>query len=235
MAHSYNSNNDDPDDFMASILRRPSKNEPSKRPPEQRPVKERPISRPSVSNQTQSSPRPVSKPAKKPRTKLKKSVVRTLLLIPIVIALGFATTYLWRGPISSLLEPKSPFTESQQQDMAIPLYYPTKLPGSFKIETNSITQPDNGVLLYAISDDDGKRFNITLQKKPESISLDPLYAALSDVREIDTDHGVVKYGNSNEGIMVANVMMPQTWIIINSAAGTLDDASLTTVVNSLKY
>ncbi len=172
---------------------------------------------------------------KRPRGSYKiKKGVKIALITPFVVALLAAGGFLlWRGPIGNLLLPPSPFTQEQKDKMGIPLYYPTKLPGSFKIETGSITQ-ESGVMLYAITDDSGKRINVTLQKQPEGLKLEPLYSSLQDTKEIDTKFGKVKIGASGENVSIANILTGKTWVIVSSTQNTIDQGQLKDMIDSLK-
>lgn len=171
---------------------------------------------------------------KERRVKLKRGVRRAFIAFFVLLITVPTVYFLWKGPIASLLAPKSPFTAKQQEDMGIPLYYPTALPGSFKIERDSIAAAGTNALLYAISDDTGKRINITLQTIPARLDLSPLYAVLTDLREFDTDFGKVKTGVSENDIQITNIVTEKTWIIINSAKDTLSQAELTALINSFK-
>lgn len=185
---------------------------------------------------------PETKPQKQPKTpkpkrqfKLKKGVKKTLVTIPLVLLVIVGGYFLWRGPISSFLQPDSPFSQEQKDTMRVPLYYPTKLPGSFKIDSSTITKPEDGVIVYALTDDSSKRINITLQRQTSTLNLDPLYAILTDTKEIDTNFGKVKIGTSAENFEIANILTGQTWVIINSTKGTIDESDMKSLINSLKF
>lgn len=118
--------------------------------------------------------------------------------------------------------------------MDIPLYFPAKLPGTFKIELNSISQSESGVLLYAITDDTGKQINVTLQKQPDGIDLTPLYQRLDNLQETETKFGTVRVGRSEDNIFVANVLTGSTWVIITSYQNVLTPEVLQTIINNLR-
>lgn len=224
---------DDVDDFMASILG----GSPAPAPKPKASV----FSRKHEEHKQQHTQAPHHAHAKRAyqttepkRTRSSKKVLRFFLMLLVVTAVTGGGYLLWRGPISGLLEPKSPFSTKIQENMGVPLYFPTKLPGSFKIETDSITQPEGGVVLYAITDDDGKRINITLQKQPGGISLDPLYAALQNARDIQTKFGSIKTGTTSENVDVTNILTGKTWVLINTPKDTLKDEQLISLIDSLK-
>lgn len=228
---------DDVDDFMAGLLGGGISTPPQPAP------RIRPVSRPSISaakpptNLVQHKPHRQSPVAPtRPRTSQKENKVskRTFLVLPATIIAILAGFFLWNGPISGLLEPKSPFEPELQEKVGIPLYFPTKLPEGFKIETNSISQPESNVVIYAVSDDTNQKITISLQRQPEGINLDPLYENLSSINETDTQYGTVKVGKSEDNIYMANVLTGETWVIITSQNNILDTETIKTIVNNLR-
>ncbi len=234
---------DDIDDFMASLIRRDS-------PPASIKPKKPLLARKPVSHQTQSGPTrsQAPYPAQKKavtetprRTTARQSTPRgrkfirpiiTMLSIIVAIAAG---VLLWQGPVSSLLQPKSPFSEEITSSMNIPLFYPTSPPAGFKIEVDSVTQPEPGVVLYVMSDEEGNRINLTLQRQPEGINLDPLYAALISTRELTTTKfGTIKTGITTENISITNILTGQTWILINMPRDTINDEVLVKMIDSFR-
>lgn len=257
MNRSQNGYDDDIDDIMASIMS--DKNEPARRRQpathkepsiarrrlnEQPGIKSRQASHPTSANnppkrQVQSARETRSHEQSTERTQLStRSKAKILTLLTLILVIGTASLgfiYL-REPVLSLLKPKAPFSPEISEKSQTPLYYPTKLPGSFKMETNSITQSDTGVVIYAITDDSGKKINVSIQKKPDNLNLEPLYLALSNVRDVDTKLGTIKVGQSNEGsseLEISNITVDSSWIILSSTKGTVTDEELITIINNL--
>lgn len=167
------------------------------------------------------------------KSRKRRSSIRLILAVSIVSLIGVGT-FLFKDKISEIVRPPSPFSEEVSKQADTKLYYPTKLPGSFKMETNSISQ-DNGVVIYAITDESGNKINVSVQKKPDNLNLDPVYSVLSNVREIHTKFGTVKVGQSDENnnqIEIANTIIDGSWLIINSTKGTLQDQDLVNIINS---
>lgn len=167
----------------------------------------------------------------KPRLR-KHLVVMPIVVISLISVVALVA--IKKDSLLGLFTPNSPFSEEVAGAIDTPLYYPTKLPGTYKMEINSIVQPEEDVVVYAITDETGKKLNISLQKQPEGINLDPLYAVLSNVRTLNTDLGEVRVGKSDDNLDIVNILTGQTWIIINSGSGTISDQDLTTVINNLK-
>lgn len=231
---------DDVDDFMAGLL-----GGGASVPPQPAPQR-RPVSRPTITSPPThpKHPKPASKPTQlsptqteSPRLQQRKKKAapkRALLALPIVAVVILTGFLLWSGPISGLLEPKSPFDPELQEKVGMPLYFPSKLPEGFKIETNSINQPESNVVVYTVSDDTDKQIIISLQRQPKNINLDPLYENLSSIKETETKFGKVKVGISEDNIYMANVLTGETWVIITSQSNILDTDTIETIVNNLR-
>lgn len=115
----------------------------------------------------------------------------------------------------------SPFEETVKDSVEYDLYYPTSLPPGFKIETDSVQKVEDGVVVYAISDDDGKRITVSSQIKPSQINLDSIYAALSGVYDLKTHNGDVKVGKAQNGVLVAAMTLGDTWLLLNTPNGNV--------------
>ncbi len=240
---------DDMDDVLASIMRgnRPEPHRNQQSPPvrPQNPPKSRRLSH-STPVATHSRPvkatiptnAHVPAPAKtKRKRKLKKTSVALMVILPIVITASVFGVFLLKSPIADMLKPPSPFNSDLAGKMGVPLYYPTKPPKGYKIETNSITQPETDVVIYAMTDDNDHKLNISIQKQPKDIDLGTLLAVMKDPRDLDTKFGKVKVGGTPEegsSVEIANVLTGESWVIITSDKGTITDQDLTGVINSLE-
>lgn len=235
---------EDIDDIMASIMRSEPVSESLPRKPLMQPLRRQKASQetpvvPPI-HQQRIQPASVPRSAQKPKKQRKKrktpsrKVVTVFFIIPLVLMLLAGSIYFLREPIASLLQPKPPFSQEIADNMGIPLYYPTKLPGTFKIELDSIVQPEKFVVVYALSSDDGKRININQQEQPSDITLDPLHAVLSNIREVDTKFGPVKIGVNEGTTNIANILTGETWIILNYPTDAVQDAAIIQIINSLE-
>ncbi len=192
--------------------------------------------KPQPAEHVQPSPKQPSPPvaqytAPKKSRRFPTKAVLSLATFSAVMVGGF---FLWNGPISALLTPPSPFKPEIALKMDTPLYYPTKLPGTYKMETNSIAQPESSVVVYAITDEEGKKINVSLQKQPKGLTLDPLYQVLSDLKEVETKFGTLKYGASEDGVDIVNILTGETWIIITSNKGLLSQEEVQLLTNNLR-
>lgn len=214
------SRKDDIDDILSGIMH--GSNQAEKPRSEQRPAE----------NKSEYSPPHKEKPYKNNVRHSKGKVVRYLLLF-IVLGLAIAGIVFGASKLAPNLLSPSPFSEEVKKDIDFSLYYPANLPEGFKIETDSIQQADQGVVIYAISNDSGKRITVSIQKMPENIDLNKIYENLSNVYEVDTDYGKVKVGQ-DENILIGNVNAEGTWLLINTPNGNVSTDELNTVLSSLK-
>jgi hypothetical protein len=171
------------------------------------------------------------------RPKGKFSKTKKLSLAFILVILGVATLFgaylTLSGPISALFTPPSPFI-GKISGINYPLYYPSKLPKGFKIELNSIIQPENSTaVVYDLSNDSGKKVNIILQRKPKDIDLPLLESNLTDTRDVITKFGTVKVGLTDIGVIMGNVLTDETWIIINSDKNVLSEGDFDMLLQNL--
>lgn len=240
---------EDIDDIMASIHQGQHSPTPPPRQAQPEPpkrqltntAKDSTFAKPTQSIFTCPTTAPAAKPQpkkarKKQSWKLKrpvKIVLFVLLLLMLLAVPGYFYQDKIKATVSDLLAPPSPFNQELVEKAGFPLYYPTKLPGTFKMETDNISS-DNNVVLFKITDNDGKRINITLQKKPSGLNLEPLNELLTDKGELDTKFGKLMIGTSKEEMELANIVTDKTWIIVSTPKDTLSDDQFTEIINSLK-
>lgn len=167
------------------------------------------------------------------KSKSRRVITALAITISFILIPAISLTIL-KQPILALLKPKSPFSQELVDKMKIPLYYPTKLSNGYKMEINSITQPENNIVLYAITNDSGKKINISIQKQPEDINLEPLYKNLSNSRDLKTKFSSAKIGDS-DNMTISNIMTGQSWLIITTEKNTLNDSEFTNLINSLEF
>lgn len=237
---------DDIDDFMASLIHKDNLDNP---PAKKSALRKKPTLQskplpPARNHATRIIAEPASPRSPKPQNDRlnsslepkKQARSRTKLVVGLATIAVVTMTGVFglRGPVASLLSPGQPFSTEQRERMNTPLYYPTKLPGSFKIEVDNIAMPDSGVLIYAISDDQGRQISVTLQTQPNDLTLEPLYAALKNVSSIETKFGNIQIGTTEENTDMVNILAGQTWIIISSKANILKADEIKLIVDSLQ-
>lgn len=167
--------------------------------------------------------------------KTRRMPVATMLSVMLVIVAISASLVTLRKPFMALIKPNSPFTEELATKMKIPLYYPTRLPNSFKLELDSITEPQAGVLLYSLSNNDGKKVSITIQKQPDNMESILSSDNFTDSRELKTKFNNTRISKSKDGSTVVNIMTGQSWLLMTLNEDLLTDKDITSIVNSLEF
>jgi hypothetical protein len=160
--------------------------------------------------------------------KIVKVSFYVILLILILILIGFTTNKLY----PNLLNP-TPFNTEIKESVGYSLYYPKDLPQNFKIESDSVQEADPGVVVYAISDEDGHRLTVSMQRLPEGLNLEPLTNSLQDTYEIDTPLGKAMVGKTENGMLIANLIVDETWIIVNTPNANITTDQMNTVLQGL--
>ena len=132
-------------------------------------------------------------------------------------------------------KPSDPFTATTRSSVPMPLYYPSSLGRGFKIDANSVTQPDSGVVVYQIVGPDGARIYVSEEKWDNSIKLEGFYGNLKSTDEVSTPLGPAKMGESIKGQnrVASLVVGGRTWIIMNSKT-SVQSAEMETALKSLK-
>jgi hypothetical protein len=218
---------DDSIDIMASILG--SQQTRSYAPQPQRSYTPRP-----VSNAQPLTYAPIEQQA---QHSTKKRSLRPLFII-LFIAIFFSTIstlgYTQRHTILAFLSPPSPFTAEHKSKVNFPLYYPTKLPKGFLIELDSISQPQENVLAYNISDETGNAIQVVEQAFSQTVDLDALLASYQPLEKFELSNGNAVAGTNKDGEIVTHFTNGKTWITLTaySSSTSLEDIKL--LLNSLK-
>jgi hypothetical protein len=151
-----------------------------------------------------------------------------LLLLSVFTAVGFySRTYL-----SALLGPPSPF-KGKIGDQTFPLFYPTELPGTYKIELGSIAST-NGVVSFSMSNDRAQRVLFKLQEVPQGLNLAAFEEQYIDFKLIAAEATTVKVGVSTDNNETAHMVAGSTWITITSSKDTLAKEDYDLLLNSLR-
>ncbi len=166
-----------------------------------------------------------SKPMKKHRLKKRALVIPATVLA--LATLGFfAQTYL---SLSS-----SPFASELSASTKYPLLYPGKLPAGFAIDKTSVSQSSNGATIYAIKGKDNKIINISLQKQPSGLNLQPLYDTMTGVKKVDTPAGDTTIGVSKDNMLTANTLSGDVWVIVRTQVDSISMSDFEALLKSFK-
>ncbi|MCA9347899.1 hypothetical protein KC867_00655 [Candidatus Saccharibacteria bacterium] len=187
-------------------------------------------------NATTQSPSPEQQPAPKKAIPSLRYAKRSVKFVAPAIVTVAIIAFAWT-PITNIIHPSSPFADVLSANTTFKIYYPTKLPYDYKIETDSINTSGNNVAMYIASDSSGNKITISVQSKPDDLNLEPLVENMTGVKKLNTNYGEILAGKPNDSptSLMTNIIIDNTWIIMSLPAKTsITDVQLIDIVNSLR-
>lgn len=116
--------------------------------------------------------------------------------------------------------------------LEFPLYYPTKLPAKYSIDSTSITY-DKGVALYQIHYGDNGTIAVANQAKPADVLFDDFYnRLLKNKADVFNAHGKAVIGTADSKT-IGSLVTDKTWVLL-TASGSIDKLEMTQLVASLE-
>jgi cytoskeletal protein RodZ len=115
---------------------------------------------------------------------------------------------------------------SMRHQLKFPLYYPTRLPNGYNVDKSSFKIQDKTVLIFSVLTPNGKNAAVTEEAVPTNT---PTHQTSNSPIQIPGEANfTAPIGQAHVGLWgdkyVADIVTPQTWIIINSTGLTLDQA-----------
>ena len=222
---------DDIDAFMAEIMGGNTAQGPQKRAPQHAAVPKKTFHQPAATRKNAQASPVNNLPSKKRRSA--KPIFATLFILMIIAGLGYLG-YAKKDMVTGLFLPPSPFTKEVKQSVQFPLYYPTKMPGTFKFQTGTITQPEGGIVVYRLTNDTETAAVTVSQQAPANVDIDKLYETASGVVKFPSAAGSVWIGTMSDGTLVANVVGPQTWLIATTSSSVVSPDEMRQLIESLR-
>lgn len=99
------------------------------------------------------------------------------------------------------------------------VYYPTKLPTGYHVDTHSFERHDD-VLIYNIASPGGRTIAVSLQQKPDNV-----FAPSVPDKTFKTATGTAYIGAWGSNYVADIVTSDNTWIILNVNSFTADEAT----------
>lgn len=127
---------------------------------------------------------------------------------------------LWWQNNQQLSIPKE-FTE----EVSAPLYLPTYLPGTYKIDKSSFNV-DEQTFIFKATDGAGSSIAFTEQKKPEDFDFTNFYnEQLRDMKTLDNVPFPSVIGKAQAGkVTFLSIVTDQTWIVVTTMAPLGEDS-----------
>lgn len=134
----------------------------------------------------------------------------------VVLAIGagvYWRLFIWQPPVVN------PFSTGVIAAMKFPLYYPTSLPSGYRIDTKSVSQPSDGVVVFDMIGPKGDKLYMSEEARPTTFDLGGFYKKFQDLQEIPVSDGSVAVGRVNSGqTEIVSRANNKTWILSNTTA-----------------
>jgi hypothetical protein len=164
----------------------------------------------------------------------KHSKLRKLLIILFSLFLLLTLVGSIRTLTTNEVRSASPFSDELKNQFSYPLYYPSRLPEGYKIESRSIyASTDTNKSLMNITNTEGGDVVIAQQSQLPGLTYDKLSRDYTESRQIPSPFGTLKVGITADNKVVADVLTGETWIVISGESSLFNDASFNDLIQGL--
>ena len=117
---------------------------------------------------------------------------------------------------------KSVFSSQLVAATNFPLYQPSWLPQGYSIETASITQPQEGVVVFNLTNAAGNKIYISEAARSETYDYGGFFNRIEKNAQFKAKLGQAVVGYvDGEKTVIGSLVSEKTWIIVNGKVGTL--------------
>jgi hypothetical protein len=156
---------------------------------------------------------------------------KIVALAALLVGAGGGVLY-WKLFLSQAAN-ANPFTAKQMASVQFPLYYPTNPPIGYHIDTKSVTEPQQGVIVFSLVGPKGEKLYVSEEARSETFDLGGFYNKFHDLKETPVSDGSIAVGRVNgDQTEVASRANNKTWILSNTSAN-IPLEQLTTMLKSL--
>lgn len=146
-----------------------------------------------------------------------RSQKKLLLLAALVVIAGGSITYwrlfVWQPAVIN------PFSAKILASAQFPLYYPKTLPTDYRIDAKSVTEPQQGVVVFDVVGPNGHKLYISEEARPSTFDLGGFYNKFTALKETPVSDGAVAVGRiNNNRTEIASRATNKTWILSNTTA-----------------
>jgi hypothetical protein len=167
----------------------------------------------------------VHRPKARPK---KRRLLKKLLVTALVLGLlGGASAWAYPKYVH-----KNPFPADIRSKATIALFYPSKLPAGYTINSNSI-HLDSGVLTYAATNGD-KRIVFTTQPAPTGFDFQAfIQKYLKNIQPVSTTYGQGFIGQSQDRSL-GSMVSGNSWFILSTNNAQISQDNLRLIISNLK-
>lgn len=171
-----------------------------------------------IAHTLQTKKRPIKKrpsPLRKPKLRIRRLLY--IYLGCIVFSAMVAGLIATKQHTAALPDP---FSSEQRAVAPFKLYYPSRLPERFYIDTASLSRLEQSVVVLRITNGAGKGqvFTLSQQALPDQTNLETFYQSFGGRITFDTNVGKATAGTIDDGTtrLVSVVTPDSTWILIQA-------------------
>ncbi|HSW75105.1 MAG TPA: hypothetical protein VLG16_04535 [Candidatus Saccharimonadales bacterium] len=127
----------------------------------------------------------------------------------------------------------NPFNAQLLASIDFPLYYPTRLPAGYHLDTKTVGKPQDGVVVLTINGPKNQNIYMSQEIRPGTFDFGGYYNNFSDKKLIVTEAGTIAVGHIDNGYTsIGSLATSRTWVIVNTKA-SVDLNQLTVLLESL--
>lgn len=157
-----------------------------------------------------------------------------LAVAAVVALLGLLTT----GTIIALHSHQptaaDPFDAKALASVKFPLYYPTQVPHGFRIDPKSVNFPQDGVVVFNLVDDKGRKIYISQEARSSTYNYGGFYNGIEQGQQFKAHLGQAIVGHLGNGqTTIGSLVTNKTWVITNTKSSTAQPKDLKQVLQSL--
>jgi hypothetical protein len=130
-----------------------------------------------------------------------------------------------------------PFSAQLASSVQFPLYYPTRLPSGFHIDTKSTNEPRANVVVFDIDGPNNQKVYVSEEERPPSFNFGGFYKTLSSLSFSMSKNGEIATGYTNEhseSIGSLAFSSVNAWVLINSHSSVVSPAQISSMLKSLE-
>lgn len=175
------------------------------------------------------SPEPPYREPSEIVTSQPKKSKKILVIISLLLILG-AAGLTWVLMNKNSDDPTPPAVKSS---VSLPIYYPTKLPNGFVVESNSY-QSNGEVLTYNAVAADGTKIIFSIQPRPATFDFQTFYQkGLVGTEQFTTPAGQAAIGRAQNKLL-GNLVTDASWVIVSSSSPSIKSTDLRLILENIR-